>query len=210
MKRIIKYFSVVLSVLVVGVIVTSAEKEATKLRAKLVGIEEVPSATIITSATGTFSGTINDDSTLTYTLTYSNLSSAVKQSHIHIGATKISGGISIFLCTNLANGPAGTPTCPDDATHSGTVSRTVSAADVTAGAAGQGVPAGDFNDVVRAIVSHVTYANVHTANFPSGEIRGQIRSTEDKDDELPGADRHHRKDRGDHKDDHNDGDHENH
>jgi CHRD domain len=67
------------------------------------------------------------------------------------------------------------------------VSRTVSAADVTNLAASQGVPAGDIKDIVRAIVSNVTYANVHSANFPSGEIRGQIRSQEDEDDELPGA-----------------------
>jgi hypothetical protein len=120
-------------------------------------------------------------------LTYKNLSSQVQQAHIHIGATKISGGVSIFLCTNLGNGPAGTPACPDDSTHSGTVSRTVTAADVI-GPANQGVPAGDMKDVVRAIASHVTYANVHTANHPAGEIRGQIRQREDdEDDELPGA-----------------------
>jgi hypothetical protein len=143
---------------------------------------------VITDATGTFTATINDDATLTYTLTYKNLSTPVTQSHIHIGATKINGGVSIFLCTNLGNGPAGTPACPNDATNSGTVSRTVSAADVVGGAANQGVPAGDFKDVLRAIASHVTYANVHTTAHPGGEIRGQIRQREDdEDDELPGA-----------------------
>ncbi|MBV9268698.1 MAG: CHRD domain-containing protein, partial [Acidobacteriaceae bacterium] len=53
------------------------------------------------------------------------------------------------------------------------------------------IPAGDFTDVVRAIVSHVTYVNVHSKNFPAGEIRGQIRSTPDPDDLLPGAKQHH-------------------
>lgn len=184
-----KLWIVALCTLVVSATLLAAEK--TELRASLTGIQEVAAATIITDATGTFTATINNDSTLTYTLTYKNLSSAVLQAHIHIGATKVSGNVSIFLCSNLGNGPAGTPACPDDATHSGTVSRTVSAADVTNLAASQGVPAGDFKDVVRAIVSHVTYANVHTANHPAGEIRGQIRSTEDEDDELPGADHHH-------------------
>jgi CHRD domain len=102
-----------------------------ELHATIVGIQEVVAGTIITNATGTFKATINDDSTLTYTLTYNNLSSSVLQSHIHIGATKVAGDISIFLCSNLGNGPAGTPACPDDATHSGTVTRTISAADVT-------------------------------------------------------------------------------
>lgn len=184
-----KFLLVALIVLVISVTLGAAEK--TELRASLNGLQEVAAATIITDGTGTFTATINNDTTLTYTLTYKNLSSAVLQAHIHIGATKVSGNISVFLCSNLGNGPAGTPACPDDATHSGTVSRTLSAADVTNLAASQGVPAGDFKDVVRAIVSHVTYANVHTANHPAGEIRGQIRSTEDEDDELPGADHHH-------------------
>jgi len=162
--------------------------EKSRLSAKLDGLQEVATPTAITDATGTFTATINDDNTLTYTLSYKNLSSAVLQAHIHIGATKISGNISIFLCSNLGNGPAGTPACPDDATHSGTVSRTVSAADVTNLAASQGVPAGDFKDVIRAIASHVTYANVHSKNFPAGEIRGQIRQHgDDEDDELPGT-----------------------
>jgi len=167
---------------------TALAAETSHLRAKLDGLQEVVGpATVITDATGTFTATVNNDSTITYTLTYNNLSSAVLQAHIHIGATKISGGISIFLCTNLGNGPAGTPACPDDATHSGTVTRTVSAADVI-GPANQGVGVGDMRNVVRAIASHVTYANVHTANHPAGEIRGQIRQREDdEDDELPGA-----------------------
>lgn len=165
--------------------------DTVELRATIVGIQEVVAGTIITNATGTFTATINNDSTLTYTLTYNNLSSAVLQSHIHIGATKVAGDISVFLCSNLGNGPAGTPACPDDATHSGTVTRTISAADVTDLAAGQGIPTGDFKDLVRAIVSRATYVNVHSTNFPNGEIRGQICSTPDPGDELPGAHPHH-------------------
>jgi hypothetical protein len=168
--------------------VSAAENEKSRLRAKLTGIEETAGpATVITDATGTFTATVNNDSSITYTLTYKNLSAPITQAHIHIGATKITGGISIFLCTNLGNGPAGTPACPDDATHSGTVTNTVSAADVV-GPTAQGVAPGDFKDVVRAIASHVTYANVHTTAHPGGEIRGQIRQFgDDEDDELPGA-----------------------
>ena len=177
MKRI--FFAVVLLCVTA---MSAAAQEVQHLRAKLDGFHEVATPTVITNANGTFTATLNNDNTLTYTLTYNNLSSAVKQAHIHIGATKISGGVSIFLCTNLANGPADTPACPDDATHSGTVTGTVSAADVV-GPAGQGVAAGDFADVVRAIVNHVTYANVHSANFPAGEIRGQIRSRGNNQDD---------------------------
>jgi hypothetical protein len=184
---------IALGLLVFSVMTSAAGDDKIELHANLFGIHEVapPSTTVITDATGTFTATINDNSTLTYTLTYKNLSSSVLQAHIHIGATKVAGSITKFLCSNLDNGPADTPACPDDVTHSGTVSRTVSAADVTNLAAAQGVPAGDFKDVVRAIVSHVTYANVHSTNFPAGEIRGQIHSTPDPADELPGADEHH-------------------
>jgi hypothetical protein len=182
-----KLWFAVVALFCVCALASATEKEKSRLSATLVGINETP-ATVITNATGTFKATLNDDSTLTYTLTYNNLSSAVLQSHIHIGATKISGGVSIFLCSNLGNGPAGTPACPDDATHSGTVSRTVSAADVVGGAAAQGVPAGDFQDVVRAIASRVTYVNVHSRNFPAGEVRGAIQQRgDDDDDELPGS-----------------------
>jgi len=164
-----------------------AENEKNQLRARMDGIHETNPSTIISNGTGTFTATVNNDATITYTLTYKNLSTPIQQAHIHIGATKLNGGVSIFLCTNLGNGPAGTPTCPNDATNSGTVSHTVTAADVI-GPANQGVPPGDFADVVRAIASHVTYANVHTTAHRGGEIRGQTRqSGDDEDDELPGA-----------------------
>lgn len=164
----------------------AAEKEKNHLRATLVGIEETPQ-TIITNATGNFTATLNDDSSFTFTLSYKNLSTPVVQAHIHIGATKTTGGVAIFFC-----GPAGSPahqTCPNDATNSGTVTATVAAADVI-GPTAQGVTAGDFADVVRAIASGVTYVNVHTTSHPGGEIRGRVRQRgNDEDDELPGADR---------------------
>jgi len=164
-----------------------AENEKNQLRARMDGIHETNPSTIISNGTGTFTATVDNDATITYTLTYKNLSTPVTQAHIHIGATKITGGVSIFLCTNLGNGTAGTPACPNDATNSGSVSHTVTAADVV-GPAGQGVAVGDFQTVARAIASHVTYVNVHTTAHPAGEIRGQIRQFgDDEDDELPGA-----------------------
>jgi len=180
-----------LSVLFLAVVLGAAETETSHLRAKLDGIHETNASTIITNGIGTLTATVNDDSTITYALSYKNLSTPVTQAHIHIGATKITGGISIFFCTNLGNGPAGTPACPNDATNSGTVTHTVTAADVV-GPAGQGVAVGDMTSVVRAIASGVTYANVHTTAHPAGEIRGQIRQRDDDpDDLLPGADHHH-------------------
>ena len=41
--------------------------------------------------------------------------------------------------------------------------------------ASQNVTAGDFNGFVDALTTNTAYANVHTTNFPAGEIRGQVR-----------------------------------
>jgi hypothetical protein len=54
------------------------------------------------------------------------------------------------------------------------VSRTVTAADVV-GPAGQGIAAGEFEEVLNAMRAGVTYANLHSTRNPGGEIRGQIR-----------------------------------
>ena len=98
------------------------DDSARTLRASLKGIEESPS--VSSTGHGTFRGTISQDGTsLSYVLTYEDLEGDVQQSHIHLGQRGVSGGIAVFLCTNLGNGPAGTPACPG--TRAGTVSGTV-------------------------------------------------------------------------------------
>jgi hypothetical protein len=108
--------------------------------------------------------------TLTYSLTFSGVTSPVTQAHLHFGKVHDAGGIMVFLCSNLGNGPAGTPACPSS---NGTVTGTLSAASVQA-IATQNVPAGDFDALVGALESNTVYANIHTQNFPAGEIRGQV------------------------------------
>lgn len=110
--------------------------------------------------------------TLTYTLTYSGLTN-VTQAHIHFGKKHVAGGIMVFFCTNLGNGPAGTPACPDDSAGEVTVTGTVTAAGVV-GPASQNIAAGDFAGVVAALASDTVYGNIHTMKFPAGEIRGQV------------------------------------
>ncbi|MCI0347786.1 MAG: CHRD domain-containing protein [Acidobacteriales bacterium] len=147
------------------------------LRANLHGFSEVPS--VSTTATGKFEARINDDdSAIAYTLSYSDLEGAVTQAHIHFGQRGVNGNITVFLCTNVGGGPAGTQACP---APPATITGTITATDITGGAAGQGLAAGEagvFAELIRAIRAGKTYANVHSAKFQAGEVRGQIRQGE--------------------------------
>ncbi|HEY2997482.1 MAG TPA: CHRD domain-containing protein, partial [Acidimicrobiales bacterium] len=73
----------------------------------------------------------------------------------------------------------GTQACP---AAGGTITGTITAADIGAGAAAQGLAAGEFDEFVRALRSGATYVNVHSTGRPTGEIRAQI----GEDDRGPG------------------------
>jgi len=136
---------------------------------KLTGLQENPD--ISTVATGSFRAVLDDDAEeITYVLSYSGLEGTVIQAHVHFGKRAVNGGVSFFLCGTAASpGPAGTPTCPQD----GTVSRTITAADIL-GPTAQGIEAMNYAEIAAAMRSGNTYANVHSSLWPGGEIRGQI------------------------------------
>jgi hypothetical protein len=165
-----------LAVLGAGGIGTAAvAHDRSRFDASLSGYEETP--TLSTSGNGFFKASINRGADeIRYTLSYRGPFDAnpaggkVTQAHIHLGAPAIAGGISAFLCTNLGNGPAGTPGCPPDG---GTVSGTITPAEIV-GPAAQGIQPGEFAELVRALRAGAAYANIHTTTFPAGEIRGQI------------------------------------
>ena len=147
----------------------SVHAEDRGYRAVLLGIQEVPS--VSTGAHGGFFMRLSPDgTTLHYHLAYSGLEGDVTQAHIHVGQRHVNGGIAAFLCSNLGNGPAGTQPCP---APPASISGTITAADVV-GPAGQGVAAGEFDELVRAIRRGVAYANVHSTKFPGGEVRSQL------------------------------------
>ena len=62
------------------------------------------------------------------------------------------------------------------------MSGTITAAQVI-GPAGQGIQPGEFAELVKALRVGAAYANVHTTTFPAGEIRGQISSHGDEDEQ---------------------------
>ena len=146
---------------------------ADQFGARLRGLEEVPS--VSTPGQGFFLGTMNAAGTaMDYTVVYFDTRDIVTKSHIHIAQPGVNGGIVLFFCSNLAP-PAGVPLPPACPNGPGvnSVSGTLTAANVITQTA-QGIAAGQFAEVIRAIRAGNSYANVHTVLFPGGEIRGQV------------------------------------
>jgi hypothetical protein len=140
------------------------------LHEQLTGYAETPLA-LSTTGDGRFRVQIDERrQKISYELSYSGLEGDVTQAHIHFGSPSQSGGISVFLCTNLGNGPAGTQACPP---APATISGTIRPADVI-GPAGQGIAAGEFAELVDAIRAGSTYVNVHSTKYEGGEIRAQL------------------------------------
>lgn len=156
--------------------VAVAPASAGDVKTRLSGYEETP-LTISTTASGEFKAKIHKDGTaIDYELTYQDPESTVTQAHIHFGRPAISGGIVLFLCTNLGNAPGTVPppqACPS---APATITGTLTAADVLAAAA-QGIDLGavGFAEILDAIRAGAAYVNVHTTGHLSGEIRGRLR-----------------------------------
>jgi hypothetical protein len=134
-----------------------------EFRAKMIGFNEVPS--LNTPGHASLALTVTD-TTITFKLDYADLTGPPGAAHIHVGQKGVNGGVSVFFC-----GGGGKPACP--AANSGSMTGTITAADVV-GPIPQGFNAGDITPVIAALRAGVTYANMHTAKFPAGEIRGQV------------------------------------
>lgn len=106
MKRIL---IVATAALVTMFVAPVAADDGEMITVHLVGYQETP-ATINTPGSADFTAKIHADGTaVEYELTYRDLSSTVLQSHIHFGRPATTGGIVLFLCTNLGNAPATVP-----------------------------------------------------------------------------------------------------
>ena len=161
-------------ILVLGIAVLAVSGGLQSIRETLTGYEEVPA--VSTAGSGQFTAQIskNEDS-IAYELSYSGTESTVLQAHIHFGQRSVNGGISVWLCGNPSvtppvNPPAGVQACPP---APATITGTIVPANVI-GPAGQGIAGGQFEELIEAMRSGVTYVNVHTADRPGGEIRSQI------------------------------------
>ena len=169
----------------------SADSGKSSFSTTLNGYQETP-VTINSTGSGEFAAKINNDGTaIEYVLNYRDLATNVLQSHIHFGRPGLTGGIVLFLCTNL-NPPAGVPVppaCPqapvggDTATVTGTLTAAnllvPNVANVALPTQGIDPGAAGFAEIVQAIRNGAAYANVHTSKVPSGEIRGALGKAHD-------------------------------
>lgn len=179
----------VATVLILVTLIVVIPQAMNQFTAELTGYQEVPA--VSTVASGTMRARITDDQTggrisfegrIQYELSYANLEGNVTQAHIHLGQPSVNGGISVWLCSNLASPPtpAGTQPCP---ASPATLFGSFTAANVV-GPAAQGLAPGEFAELVRAMRAGKTYVNVHTDKFPGGEVRSLIVVGEERDN-LP-------------------------
>ena len=136
--------------------------DAADFEATLAGYNEVGPA--MTDASGDVSVTLAGN-TLTVSGEFSGLSSALidvagTPAHIHVGSADENGPVVIKLVVDASSDNL-----------SGSFDDSVNMFDLSALTYPDGV---DMDSVVSAIGNGNAYVNVHTENFPGGEIRGQI------------------------------------
>ena len=191
MRKIAVLVFVAIGMLAIGAVAMAHEDGDGRESARLNGYQENQS--VSTAGFGSFRMKVNrDEDSVDYTLTYGGLESAVTMSHIHFSSRSVNGPIAVWLCDGDPNAapapppaPASTPpVCPPAA--GGTVHGTFRPNDLLATGRGLGPGTGvgnerEWDELIAAIKVGHTYANVHTATFGGGEIRGQISDRDQKE-----------------------------
>ncbi|HEX5515529.1 MAG TPA: CHRD domain-containing protein [Gammaproteobacteria bacterium] len=133
--------------------------------ANLSGFSEIPPRQ--TEATGAVAVSLNPDGqSLHYRLSVSNLQD-VTAAHLHLGRTDENGPVVVPLLGEGAPGGAATP--PTGMANGVIAEGDISAASLTGPLANTPLVV-----LVELMRSGAIYANVHTTQFPEGEIRGQL------------------------------------
>jgi hypothetical protein len=155
-----------LLILLVGLLVASAVSAAGQPRtyvAPLSGAEEVPPND--SRARGQALFRLSPDGTsIDYRLIVANIEN-VTQAHIHVAEVGANGPVVVWLYPDVP------PAQLIPGRFSGILAEgTITEANLVGTLAGQSV-----SDLIDLMDDHRTYVNVHTSQFPPGEIRGQIR-----------------------------------
>jgi len=192
MNTFVRCLSLAVAFLTLVISATGSAQDDANLRTDLSGFHEVhpPSlgiGAIFSTGSGKLTLKINKQArAIAYELTYQFPDAVatpivgtqfVNQAHLHFGQKHTTGAINVWLCQSADNpAPApvalSTPMCPSP---SGTVAGSITPTKVLA-LPSQGFPGGEvgFDALLAAIDSDAIYGNVHTDQFPAGEIRGQV------------------------------------
>ena len=146
------------TVFVIGVTAT-AQAQTVQLTATLTGSNEAP-APVLTGAYAIASVTLDmGTQTISWIIDVFNMPSGTNNAHFHVGGPGLAGPTVV----NVA--------FPANASNDYRLTGSATAANLLV-RADQGIRSWD--DFLQSLVGGQTYLNIHTTNFPGGEIRGQV------------------------------------
>jgi hypothetical protein len=157
----------VLLAALVGLMTTVAHAEAsaaapTTFRAVLSGGEEVPANDSRARGVAIFHLSADGES-LSYRLNVANIEN-VTQAHIHLAPAGANGPVVAWLY------PAAPPAQVIEGRSNGPLATgTITSDDLVGPLAGA-----ELDDLIEELIAGNAYVNVHTSQFPPGEVRGQI------------------------------------
>ena len=148
----------------------SATAATTVFNADLSGLQEVPPNASPGSGFGIV--TIDDTAfTMRVQITFEDLIGLTTASHIHCCAPVGSNAGMASQTPSFSGFPLGVTSGALDQTFDMTLASSYNAAFITAHG---GTPVTAFADLFAAMLAGNTYLNIHTSQFPGGEIRGQL------------------------------------
>jgi hypothetical protein len=151
------------TIIEVPILANAVPAEVGLHQAHAVGASEVPANDSRGQGQATFRLSA-DGTELHYTLHVANIEN-VTQSHIHLAPAGTNGGIVAWLY------PSAPPSVLIPGRSQGVLAEgTIRAANLVGPLAGSSLEA-----LMTAMIEGRTYVNVHTSQFPPGEIRGQIK-----------------------------------
>ena len=127
----------------------------------MIGLAQVPPVASVGRGLANYLIT-EDSATLYYSVQALDTSSTISMAHIHLGRAGQNGDVVANLC-----GAGSTPACAAQGV--------IATGTVTAGSLVGPLAGHPLSDLIVAMTSGGAYTNVHTSNFPGGEIRGQVR-----------------------------------
>ena len=129
-----------------------------RFSAPLTGMEEVPP--VNTNSTGISLFELINSNTLNYKLNVTNMDN-IKAAHIHLGNFSENGDVIATLFNSSKT--------PTDTINGTLVEGKITAANLQGPLKDKTIP-----DLVQLINTTQTYVNIHSIEYPNGEIRGQL------------------------------------